>query len=190
MQRSQDRILDEYLAASARAGDRAALEELGRRWEKRLVRHAWRLTGDVEQARDVAQDAWVDIAKGVRRLDDCATFPAFAYRIVTRRAADWVRRAKRRRLAMATLAAESGSASAGNDAAEALASAGAVNTALATLPAGQRAAIALFYLEDMSVAEVAVALGIPTGTVKTRLKAARDRLRTALGITTEDGEGR
>ena len=58
--RREDRVLDEYLAAAARTGDRAALGELARRWEMRLLRHAWRLIGDADEARDVAQDAWVD----------------------------------------------------------------------------------------------------------------------------------
>jgi RNA polymerase sigma-70 factor (ECF subfamily) len=46
-----------------------------------------------------------------------------------------------------------------------------------TLPPEHQAAIALFYLEDMSVAEVAVALDVPAGTVKTRLMHARRKLR-------------
>jgi RNA polymerase sigma-70 factor (ECF subfamily) len=49
------------------------------------------------------------------------------------------------------------------------------------LPAEQQAAVALFYLEEMSVAEVAVALDVPAGTVKTRLMHARRKLRAALG---------
>ena len=52
--------------------------------------------------------------------------------------------------------------------------------AIRTLPPEQQAAIALFYLEDMSVAEVAVALDVPAGTVKTRLMHARRKLRGAL----------
>ncbi len=52
--------------------------------------------------------------------------------------------------------------------------------AIKTLPPEQQAAIALFYLEDMSVAEVAVALDVPAGTVKTRLMHARRKLRDAL----------
>jgi DNA-directed RNA polymerase specialized sigma24 family protein len=50
---------------------------------------------------------------------------------------------------------------------------------MVALPAGQRAAIALFHIEDMSVAEVAVALDVPAGTVKTRLMNARAKLRAA-----------
>ncbi len=52
--------------------------------------------------------------------------------------------------------------------------------ALAKLPEEHRAAIGLFYLEEMSVAEVAVALEIPVGTVKTRLMHARKKLRATL----------
>ena len=52
--------------------------------------------------------------------------------------------------------------------------------AIAALPTPQRAALALFYTEGLSVAEVAVALDIPLGTVKTRLMNARARLRAHL----------
>ncbi|MEK7266792.1 MAG: sigma-70 family RNA polymerase sigma factor [Pseudomonadota bacterium] len=185
MDRQEDRILDEYLAAAARTGDRRALGALAQRWEKRLVRHAYRLSGNVEDARDIAQEAWVDIARGVRRLDDCAAFPAFAFQIVTRRAADFVRRAKRAKRGVAAFAAEPTPAFDGNAGVEARASSPALAAAMARLPAEQRAAIALFYLEDLSVAEIAAALGVPAGTVKTRLKAAREKLKAALGVLLE-----
>ena len=55
-----------------------------------------------------------------------------------------------------------------------------LRTALAGLPPEQRAAVALFHLEDLSVAETAVALNVPAGTVKTRLMHARRKLRTVL----------
>jgi len=183
--RDGDRVHDEFLVASARAGDRAAFNELARRWEKRLVRHAWRLVGEAEAARDIAQEAWAAIASGLRRLDDSAAFPAFAFRIVSRRAADFIRTRRRRRALDAAVAAEPVSSPSGAGAIEASASAGALNKALAALPAEQRAAIALFYQEDLSVAEIAVALDVPAGTVKTRLMAARDKLRSAFGVEKE-----
>lgn len=183
--RREERIFDEFLAASARLGDRSALNALARRWEKRLVRHAFRLTGDADLARDVAQDSWVDIARGIARLDDTAAFTAWAFRIVTRRAADAIRKAKRSRTGLAAFAAEPHAAFAEATPIEAQAPTETLVRALAGLPAEQRAAIALFYLEDLSVAEIAAALAVPAGTVKTRLKAARDRLRSALGVSTE-----
>lgn len=180
--RDEDRIYDDYLAAAARAGDRPAFNELARRWEKKLVRHAWRLTGDAEAARDIAQDAWGSIAAGLKRLDDSAVFPAFAFRVVTRRAADHIRTRQRQRALHAAVAAEPSAPFELNDAS---ASARALQKALADLPAEQRAAIALFYLEDLSVAEIACALDVPAGTIKTRLMAAREKLKTAFGVEQE-----
>lgn len=55
-----------------------------------------------------------------------------------------------------------------------------VRDAIATLPAKQRAAMALFYTEDLSVAEIAIALDVPPGTVKTRLMHARRNVRAQL----------
>lgn len=105
---------------------------------------------------------------------------------MTRRAADAVRRARRSRAGDAAFAAEAAEAVSNSDEMEARAAAPSVARALAALPAGQRATVALFYLEDLSVAEVAAALGVPAGTVKTRLMAAREKLRLALGANNGD----
>ena len=56
-----------------------------------------------------------------------------------------------------------------------------MRAAIAALPPAQAATVALFYLEDLSVAEVATALDVPVGTVKTRLMHARTKLRALLG---------
>ena len=179
----RSRLLDEYLVASARAGDRKAFGLLVERWHPRLVAHAWRLTGDPDGARDVAQAAWVEIVRGLRRLRDERAFPAWAYRIVSRGCARRVGGEVRRRGLAAVLAAEprpeaeAPEAAAGLEAGREI---GRLSAAIAALPPDQRAAIALFHLEEMSVAEVAVALDVPAGTVKTRLMHARRRLRAAL----------
>lgn len=188
MRRDAERVLDEFLAASARAGDRLALERLALRWEKKLVRHAYRLTGDIETARDAAQDGWADIVRGLPRLLDAAMFPSWAFRIVTRRAADAIRGNRRRRRTQTMLACEPASADNSASAIEANADAAPLRRALGGLPPDQRAAIALFYLEDLSVAEIAAALRVPPGTVKTRLMHARRKLRDALDAATGAGE--
>ena len=92
MRRDKARILDEYLVASAKAGNRAAFQQLAERWQPKLLSHAYRLMGDREAARDIVQDCWRDIVTGLSRLDDVALFPAWAYRIISRRAADGIRR--------------------------------------------------------------------------------------------------
>ena len=180
MRRNAERVFDEYLAASARSGDRQNFERLAQRWRPKLLAHAYRLTGDMESAKDVAQEGWCDIAKGLKRLNDTAAFPAWAYRIVTRRAADAVRRNIRDRDGVAAFAAEPKSDAQQISGVEAKADAQPLNRALAALPPEQRAVIALHYREDFSVAEIAAALSVPAGTVKTRLMHARRKLREAL----------
>lgn len=184
-ERAKARALDGYLAAAARLGDRAALRSLALRFDRRLYRHACRLAGDAEMARDIAQDAWVDIVRGLQRLDDASSFAAYAFRITTRRAVDAIRRKKRARDGVAAFAAEPREEAANDGGAHMNAEIDALNKAMRALPSEQRAAIALFYLEDLSVAEIAVALDVPAGTVKTRLMAARDKLKNAIGENEE-----
>ncbi len=171
------RILEEYLVASARLGDRKALAMLVERWNGKLLAHGWRLLGDREAASDAVQDAWAEIVRGISALEDGRAFPAWAYRIVSRRAARLIGGIQRRRRLVEAIAAEPPPAYA--ETAEP-SDIDALRAAIRALPAGQRAAVALFHLEDMSVAEVAVALDVPAGTVKTRLMHARRTLRAVL----------
>lgn len=175
----RERIIDEYLVAAARTGEARAFELLVERWHPRLIAHASRLTGHREGAQDTVQDAWVDIAKGLRNLRDDRAFPAWAYRITSRRCAAAIHALQRDRavaegLRAEPLADDPETPMEGADAAERL------RAAIRTLAPAQRATIALFHFEELSVAEVAVALDVPTGTVKTRLMHARRRLRAVL----------
>jgi RNA polymerase sigma factor (sigma-70 family) len=173
--RPVERVLDELLIASARLGDRRALAMLVKRWDRRLVAHAWRLLGDPVAAQDAAQDSWAEIVRGLARLADDRAFPAWAYRIVSRRCARTIGTAQRHRKLEQAIAAEPADTIT-NERPDV----GWLRAAIAALPPDQRAAIALFHLEEMSVAEVAVALDVPAGTVKTRLMHARRKLRAAL----------
>lgn len=177
----KERVYDAYLAASARVGDEEAWRRLVERWQPRFLGHAWRLTGDRGLAAEAAQEAWVEVLRGIARLEDAIAFPAWSLRIVTRRCAKLLRGRQRVRETQAALACEPGMAIEERDTAGLLyVEHAAVQTALATLPDEQRAVIGLFYLEEMSVAEVAVVLGIPPGTVKTRLMHARRKLKVIL----------
>lgn len=180
MTRDSQRIFDEYLVAAAVAGDAPALERLVARWQPRLHRHAWRLLGDAERARDAVQEAWMEILRGLARLEDVAAFPAWAHRIVTRRCQRAFGRLQREPLeplaedeAADPVAPEHAGAEFATDLAI-------VQRAIARLPAPQRAALGLFYLEGMGIAEIAVALDVPPGTVKTRLMHARHKVRAQL----------
>ncbi|MGI9422734.1 MAG: RNA polymerase sigma factor [Hyphomicrobiaceae bacterium] len=180
MVQSSKRIIDEYLVAYARLGDWAAQEQLVRRYQKRFLRHAYRLLGDAEQARDAVQDGWLDILRGLPRLKDEGVFAAWAFRIITCKCAKQIAGLQKTRKTLKTVSAEQSRDAQGSDDIERAADSKPVHEALAKLPVEQRTAVALFYLEDMSVAEVAVALDIPVGTVKSRLMNARKKLREAL----------
>jgi RNA polymerase sigma-70 factor (ECF subfamily) len=172
--RWKEEALDGFLVASARVGDPTAFELLAERWDPKLRAHAARLLGDAEQAREAVQDGWAEIVRGLQGLRDDAAFPAWAYRIVSRRCAKLIARAQRGRQLAEALAAEPAPGKAEATDFDRL------RAAVRALPPAQRAAIALFYFEDLSIADTAIALDVPAGTVKTRLMHARRKLRSAL----------
>lgn len=182
MQRSPDRILDEYLVLSAQAGSRQALAELVRRWTPRLIRHAGRLLSD-DNVQDVVQETWVSVLRGLGRIGDPARFPGWVYAIATRKCADALRGKYRRRRLSERAAID---VAAGN---EAPAHPGLddkldVAGALARLPNDQRVVVDMFYAADLSVEEIAAALDTPAGTIKSRLFNARQALKQAMERTT------
>jgi len=176
--RSKQHIVEEYLVACARLGDRSAINRLVTLRGPALLRHAIRLLGNRDDAHDAVQDAWIEIIGSLPRLRDERAFPAWAYRIVTRRAARIVAGRVRHRAEVNDTAELADIAV--DETASMAADARAVRQAITTLPPPQAAAISLFYLEDMSVAEVAIALDVPPGTIKTRLMHARTKLNKAL----------
>lgn len=178
--RNSEQIYDEYLVAAAVTGDRRALERLVTRWQPRLLRHAWRVLGDADRAGDMVQEAWMEILRGLHRLDDVAAFPAWAYRIVSRRCYRAIGRSAREPFEPEDAGLAHEPESPERASAEFASDLETVMGVLSTLPAPQKAALALHYLEGMGVAEIAVALDVPPGTVKTRLMHARRKLRERL----------
>ncbi|MFC3077210.1 RNA polymerase sigma factor [Phenylobacterium terrae] len=173
MGREPDRIFDEYLVVLARTGSRPALTRLVMRWSPRLQGYAARVLGDAEAARDVVQETWAAVVAGLGRLEDPARFRAWLFGIATRRCADAQRSAVRVRRLRAVVASEALLA------VPAVAAPGErldLAAAIARLPDDQRAAVALFYGAGLGVGEIAGALGVAPGTVKSRLFAARRAL--------------
>jgi RNA polymerase sigma factor (sigma-70 family) len=158
---------DQLLVMEAQDGDARALEALVRRWQKRLWHHALRLTDDPDAAWDVTQQTWVGIIKGLRRLDDPARFRAWAYRITTNQAMDWL---KKNRYSTRSIADHPEPSSPDT------ADLGLVEL-LPKLDLKKRLVLSLFYLEQLTIREISVALGIPSGTVKSRLHKARQELK-------------
>lgn len=184
MAQSTKRIIGKYLVTFARMGDTAAQEQLVIRYQKKFLGHAYRLTGDVEIAKDAVQDGWIDILRGLPSLQDDGAFLAWAFRIITRKCSRHIAGLQKSRVILKAVSEEPQPDHMGGEEIEQAADRGPLHEALTRLPAEHRGAVALFYLEEMSIAEVAVALDIPAGTVKSRLMNARNKLRAAL-----EGEG-
>lgn len=174
----QDRLNDELLVLRCQEGDAEAFELLVGRWQRRLWRHAWRLTGDESAAWDALQEAWIGVSRGIGRLVDAAAFPAWAYQIVSNKCRDSVRREQRRREATETYSEWMQRDS--PEAAIATGQASSLRETLEQLSGPDRAVLSLRYEEDFDTAEIASILGVPEGTVKSRLFYARQRLRKYL----------
>jgi len=177
-------VLTELLVLSAQSGSEAAFRDLHGLWSADLRRMALSRVERADAADEVAQDSWLAIARGISRLDDPACFPRWAFRIVERRSTDWIRRASaaRRREMEATVAADElapapGDAPGSGEPADEVS---ALRSAIARLPGESRNLLHLFYELGRSVAEIAEILGIPAGTVKSRLFSVRESLKQQL----------
>lgn len=176
MRNQSEQIRSELLVLRCQEGEAAAFEALVCTWQERLWRHARRLTGNEEAAYDILQEAWLAIGRGIGRLLDPAAFPAWAYRIVSNKCNDWVRRESRRRKGHESYAEvwaveKNGAPPREDERCESL------RQALARLPSPDLALLALKYEEGFDGSQIAEALGIPEGTVRSRLFTLRNKIR-------------
>jgi RNA polymerase sigma-70 factor (ECF subfamily) len=144
-----------------------------------------RLAGNEADALDATQEALIAIAKGLRRFDGRAAFSTWAYRVATNACLDELRRRGRRPrpglpddLGLGDQSDLGATASAGI---EVLPDRLAIDEALARLPVEFRAAVVLRDLCDLDYAEIAATLGVPPGTVRSRIARGRAQLAQLLG---------
>ena len=178
MHGTSEQLIDEILVMDCQSGRAKALELLVRRWQKRLWHHAYRLVGDSEAAWDVTQQSWVGIIKGLRKLRDPARFRAWAYRITTNQAVDWIKNdSSTQHFDIDEIPDPPGGETKEFG----------LKELLERLDVKRRAVLSLYYLEELSVAEVGIALNIPEGTVKSRLASARKELKALWKRHSEQG---
>ena len=171
---------DELLVVRCQLGERQAFDELIDRWHAPLWKYARRLSGSDDAAHEVAQDVWLRVLRGIHRLRDGARLRAWLFGIARRALMDRLRAQYAAPAVadvdVATIAADDDPALA--DDLEAL------QQELERLPVIEREVLTLFYLKELSLAEIADVLGVPAGTVKSRLFRARRLLRAEM-----DGQG-
>ena len=177
----------QLLIERARAGDTRAFEDLARREERALYRHALRIVGTTSDAEDIVQDALFSAWRSIASFQGLS-FRAWLFRIATNRALDQLRSRKRRpelpldppdddEVTWAEPVAPGPDLTQLAGDREALA---AVETALGALPAEQRTALLLRDVEGFAYEEIAVITSVEIGTVKSRIHRGRLAVRNTL----------
>lgn len=170
-----DRIFEQWLVLQSQSGDQEALRILIGRWNKRLVRHAMRYTNDVEGAKDAAQESWIAIIRNLHTVKDARGFGAWALRIAGRKAIDWTRKAKRLRVNADHHANTVHNTEPYDESPDERVEV--LRRELRNLPDNHRHVLTMFYLEGYAIKEIAAALNVSVGTVKSRLFHAREHLK-------------
>jgi RNA polymerase sigma-70 factor (ECF subfamily) len=157
----------------AQAGSASDLEALFRSHWPRAFRAAYLVVHDAAAAEDIAQEAFLAAVRALDRFDRRRPFGPWLHRIVVNRSIDWARARSLRRevgdeaLAVAEARSEAPRHAVSED----------VTAALAALPPDQRAVIVMRYLLEYTPGEIARMLGLPRGTVNSRLRRGLDALQ-------------
>jgi RNA polymerase sigma-70 factor (ECF subfamily) len=191
LERARDRAGDPDAASvgaavrAVRGGDDDAFGIIVERYQRRVFGLALMMTRDPAAAADVTQEALVRAFEHLDSYDETRPFYPWLSTIAVRLAQNWlVSRPARERRTSVVLADAHAVTATGTDPLTALIADEhdrRLWEAVAALPSGQRTAVMLHYRQEMPVAEVAGALGVTGGTVKTLLFRARQRLRRTLG---------
>jgi RNA polymerase sigma factor (sigma-70 family) len=171
------------LAIRLADGDQGALAELYDTYSPLVYGLALRVTGDRTAAEDIAQEVFVGLWENPGRFDpDRGTLRAFLGTLTHRRSVDLIRReeARRRREQRTSTEQATSTPALVDELALTQLTAETVRAAVAELPPTQRQALELAYFGGRSYREVAVELGIPEGTAKSRLRLALQRIADLL----------
>lgn len=150
-----------------------------RLWEKQLFYYLRRLAPSEADTWDLLQETWMRVFRSLKSIRDPRTLPAFLYTTARNVAVS------RLRIRVDEMRATGEDAGANDCAFIAFDDAEQVHHALDRLPLPQREAVTLYFLEDLSIDEIARVLDVPVGTVKSRLHYGKQAIRNI--ITNGDG---
>jgi RNA polymerase sigma-70 factor (ECF subfamily) len=174
---TEDLRADALLAVRCQLGERAAFDDLIQRWAMPLRRYVGRVVGNADAADELMQDIWLRLIQGIGRLKDPARLRAWLFGIAHRRVMDFLRE---RYAASSIVDVDTDTLVDEEPNFDRELEAGELERGLQGLPPVEREVLSLFYLDELPLAEVAQVLGLPSGTVKSRLFRARNLLRQQL----------
>lgn len=175
---------DRDVVRDVRGGDREAFGHLVERYQHRLFGLVLMMVREPAGAEEVAQDAFVRAYTHLQHYDDTRPFYPWLAAIAVRLAQNWLRqrgRTVRREGASLDTALEPAAAAAALSALISHERDRALWQAVAALSSGERTALILYYRDEMPVRDIARALGVTAGTVKTLLFRGRRHLRARIG---------
>jgi RNA polymerase sigma-70 factor (ECF subfamily) len=171
----------QLLVLRCQAGDERAFAKLMDSFGGRTLRYLRGLVG--QDAEDVQQEVWLTVYRGLSALVNPGAFRTWLFRTTRHRAIDFLRRKKREMELIDDVPIEAVDLS--DDAGEELIDVSDIarlDAALAAMPPPQREVLLLRYRDALSYAEIALVVGCPIGTVRTRLYHARRRLNERLNL--------
>ncbi|MGW1343278.1 RNA polymerase sigma factor [Kribbella sp. NPDC002412] len=161
----------EWVAVVVRAqvGDREAVAELVRGWHEPVWGYVRRMLGRDDVADDVSQEVWLAVVRGLPRLKEPERFAAWLFTIARRSVVNQLRGQHADQARQPPYDEP--------DPADQVVDRVDVRRLVDRVPVVEREVLVLFHLEDLSLEECAEVLGVPVGTVKSRLHRARRMLR-------------
>lgn len=171
---------DAELLVRVVAGDHDAYNQIMRTHEDRVFSVCLRIMGNRELALDATQEVFLTAFRKAAQFKGDSALGTWIYRIAVNTCYDQLRKQKRRRSEPWPQHLDPSDHSA-QDAVDAAAVRPEIQRALAAIPPDFRAAIVLSDIEGMALADVAVVLGVPVGTVKSRVFRGRRLLAAVLG---------
>ena len=169
------------------ARDERAYRELVRAYQTPVVNLAWRITGNADDAAEVAQETFIRVLRSLHTYDPERPLRSWLFKIASNLALDLIRRRKRRPIALEDLGDEDSpvleavdTGPAPDEALRVEWSEERFSALVGELPEHYRAILHLRYREEFSYEEIAETLEIPLGTVKVRLHRAHEGLRRKL----------
>ena len=169
---------DDVIVSKFKSGDKMALNMLVKKWHIIFCKKAYWIVKDANLAKDIAQESWQIIITKIDKLNEVSSFGSWAMRIVYTKSLDALREQSKERFHKQNLSKNPETEDLPYD--ENLELKSKLLKAIAELPEQQQTVIKLFYTQEYSLKDISIILKVSTGTVKSRLFHAREKLKTNL----------